>query len=53
MNVKLSLPYNHRIQHTSTNENFIKGNIRSNTNSLGYNLNFFDTTKAKMFLTFL
>lgn len=49
MNVKLSLPYNHRIQHTSTNENFVKGNIRSNTNSLGYNLNFFDTTKAKMF----
>lgn len=50
MNVKISLPYNHRIQHTSPNEysnNIIS--MRSNTNSLGYNLNFFDSTKAKMF----
>ena len=53
MNVKISLPYNHRIQHTSPNEySPIKHNIfsmRSSTNSLGYNLNFFDSTKAKMF----
>ena len=49
MNVKISLPYNHRIHHVSPNENFTKSNMRSNTNSLGYNLNFFDRTKAKMF----
>ena len=53
MNVKISLPYNHRIQHTSPNEySYIKNNIvsmRAKTNSLGYNLNFFDSTKAKMF----